>query len=159
MAVKLSFHERKWLLKCYWKVENVVEVQRRWRVEFGTPPPTRVTITRIRDKFEVVGTVQDVLKARCGRKRSPTDNESADAVMQVFARSPKKSSRQCSREIGIEESSVHRILRAQKWKSYIPRLVHALNEGDPGVRLQFCEWFLLKCDEREDFQDSIFVQI
>ena len=25
----------KWLLKCYWKVENVVEVQRRWRVEFG----------------------------------------------------------------------------------------------------------------------------
>ena len=62
MAVKLSFDERKWLLK-YWKFENV-EVQRRWRVEFGTPPPTRVTITRIRDKFEVNGTVQDVLKAR-----------------------------------------------------------------------------------------------
>ena len=32
--------------------------------------------------------------------------------------------RQCSSEIGIEESSVHRILRAQKWKPYIPRLVH-----------------------------------
>ena len=59
MAVKLSFDKRKWLLKCYWKVENV-EVQRRWRVEIGTPPPTRVTITRIRNKFEVDGTVQDV---------------------------------------------------------------------------------------------------
>ena len=94
MAVNLSFDERKWLPKCYWKVENVVEVQRRWRVEFDTPPPTRVTITRIRDKFEVDGTVQDVLKGRCGRKRSFTDNRSADAVMQVFfffARSPKKS--------------------------------------------------------------------
>ena len=87
MAVKLSFEERKWLLKCYWKVENVVEVQRRWRVEFGTPPPTRVTITRIRDKFEVDGTVQDVLKGRCGRKRSSTDNESAAAVMRVFQQS------------------------------------------------------------------------
>ena len=84
MAVKFSFDERKWLLKCYWKVENVVEVQRRWRVEFGTPPPTRVTITRIWDKFKVDGTVQDVLKGRCGRKRSSTDNESADAVMQVL---------------------------------------------------------------------------
>ena len=62
-------------------------LQRRWRVEFGTPSPTRVTITRIREKFEVDGTVQDVLKGRCGRKRSSTDNERADAVMQVFARS------------------------------------------------------------------------
>ena len=85
MAVKLSFDERKWLLKCYWKVENVVEVQLCWRVEFGTPPPTRVTITRIRDKFEVDGTVQVKLKSRCGRKRSSTNNESADAVLQVFA--------------------------------------------------------------------------
>ena len=34
--------------------------------------------------------------------------------MQVFARSPKNSLRQCSRDIGIEKSTVHRILRAQK---------------------------------------------
>ena len=36
LAVKLLFDECKWLLKCYWKVENVIEVQRRWRVEFDT---------------------------------------------------------------------------------------------------------------------------
>ena len=29
-----------------------------------------------------------MLKGRCGRKRISTDNESADAVMQDFARSP-----------------------------------------------------------------------
>ena len=73
--MKLSFDERKWLLKCYWKVENVVEVQRGWKVEFGTSPPKSVTITRIRDKFGVDETVHDVLKGRCGRKRSSTDNE------------------------------------------------------------------------------------
>ena len=65
MAVKLLFNEHKRLLKCSWKVEKVVEVQRRCRIEFGTPLPTRVTITRIRDKFQVDGTVQDVLKGRC----------------------------------------------------------------------------------------------
>ena len=73
MADKLLFDERKCLLKCYWKVENVVEVQRRWRIEFGTPPTTRVTITGIQDKFEVDGTVQDVFKGRCGRKGSATE--------------------------------------------------------------------------------------
>ena len=91
MAVKLSFDERKWLLTCYWKVENVVEVQQRWTVEFRTLPPTRVTITRIRDKFEVDGIAKDMLKGRCGRKRISTDNESVVAVMQVFTRSTKKS--------------------------------------------------------------------
>ena len=66
--------------------------------------------------FEVDGTLQDVLKGWCGRKRSSTDNESADTVMQVFARSPKKSLRQCSREIGVEKSSVHLIL-------YMPSMI------------------------------------
>ena len=91
MAVKLSFDELMWLLKCYWKVEHIIEVQRHWRFEFGTPPQTRVTITRIRDEFEVDGTVQDVLRGRCGRKRSSTDNECDDAVMKVFVQFPKKS--------------------------------------------------------------------
>ena len=119
--VKLSLDERKWLMKCYWKVENV-EIRWRWRVEFGTPPPTRVTITRIRWNGG------RYVEKSVGKKEKSTDNESANAVMQVFARSPKKSLRQCSREIGIEKSSVHQILRVQKWKSYIPRLVHAQNE-------------------------------
>ena len=74
MTVKLPFEERKWLEKCYWKVKNV-EVQRRWKVEFFTASPPWITITRIRDKFGVDGTVQDVLKGRCGRNRSSTDNE------------------------------------------------------------------------------------
>ena len=30
---------------------NDDDVQRRWRVEFGTTPPTRATITRTRDKL------------------------------------------------------------------------------------------------------------
>ena len=75
--------------------------------------------------------------------------------MLVFARSPKKSLREFSRETDIEKSSVHRILRAQIWRSYILILVHALNEEYPYRRLKFCEWFLHKCDEREDFKDSI----
>jgi hypothetical protein len=45
------------------KTESVVEVQRHRRNEFQTPPPTWVTITRLRDKFETDGTARDVNKA------------------------------------------------------------------------------------------------
>ena len=53
----MSFEERKAVLKWYFKFENISEVQRQWRNQFGTQPPTRLTIVHIRDKFEIDGTV------------------------------------------------------------------------------------------------------
>ena len=54
MADRLQFEERKFILKCYWKNENAVEVQRQLKRGFNKEPPTRVTITRIRDNFKLV---------------------------------------------------------------------------------------------------------
>ena len=71
MEVKLSFDGQKWLLKSYWKVENVVEVQLRWGVEFGTPPRIKVTITEIRDKFEVDGTYKLCRNVRAEERKVP----------------------------------------------------------------------------------------
>jgi hypothetical protein len=62
MAERLSFEQHKAVLKWYWKYENFKEVQRQWQNEFGTQPPTRRTIARIRDQFEADGTVNDVHK-------------------------------------------------------------------------------------------------
>jgi hypothetical protein len=45
-SLKLLFEQHKWILNCYWKKENVIEMQRRWRSEFGTPPTTPVAITK-----------------------------------------------------------------------------------------------------------------
>jgi hypothetical protein len=39
-AERLTFEKRKVILKGYWKFENVREVQRHWRREFVTDPPT-----------------------------------------------------------------------------------------------------------------------
>ena len=46
--VRLSFEERKQIIKWYWKFENVAAVRRQWRREYGTEPPSRLTITRLR---------------------------------------------------------------------------------------------------------------
>ena len=32
-----------------------------------------------------------------------------------------------------------------KWKNYIPRLSHALNDDDLGRRVEYCEWYLEQC--------------
>ncbi|GFQ65291.1 hypothetical protein TNCT_211921 [Trichonephila clavata] len=53
----------------------------------------------------------------------------------MFQRSPRKSLRQASREVGLSKSSVHRIMKRCQWRSYIPRLVHALNDDDPDQRV------------------------
>ena len=84
MAARLDFEERKFNLKCYWKYENAVEVQRQFRREFNKEPPTRVTITRIRDKFEADGTVQDVHKKRSGRPRTLTSPRKEERVLETF---------------------------------------------------------------------------
>jgi len=86
-GARSSFEERKAVLKWYFKFENS-EVQRQWRNEFGTQPPTRLTIARIRNKFEIDGTVGDVHKERFGRPRTATTLATSAAVLQQFTRSP-----------------------------------------------------------------------
>jgi hypothetical protein len=78
--INLNFEQSKWIVKCCSKTENVTEVQRRWKNEFGTPP-TRVTVTKIRDKFEVDGTVQNVSKGLYGSPRSSAHDESVATVL------------------------------------------------------------------------------
>jgi hypothetical protein len=43
----------------------------------------------------------------------------------------------CSRETGVCKIGVQPILRLEKRKSYTPRLLRALNEAQPGSRLNF----------------------
>ena len=81
---RLNFEERKFILKCYWKTENISEVQRRFRTEFQRDAPTRLTITRLRDKFEEEGTVKDVHKNHSGRPRSSTSPTKARGVIERF---------------------------------------------------------------------------
>lgn len=62
------------------------EVQRRWTCEFETTLPTQQTITRIRDKSEMCGTVNDMCKQGCVRPRTSMSEDTSATVLQQFKR-------------------------------------------------------------------------
>ena len=97
MVARLTFEEKKIILKYYWKHENAVEVQRQFRRMFKKEPPTRVTIPGIKDKFEADGTVENVSKKYSGRPRTSTGSTKEERVLETFHRSLRKSVPQASR--------------------------------------------------------------
>ena len=80
---------------------------RDWCLHFSTDPPTHLTIYRIRDKFEETGSVTDA--PRSGRPTMCT-KENMVTVSEAYARSPPKSLRRGSTEMGIKQTSLHKIL-------------------------------------------------
>ena len=105
-GARLTFEERKSILKCYIKFKNVAEVQRQWKREFQTQPRTRLTITRLCDKFDTHGTICDVHRGRSGRPRTAASPASSAIVLERFITSPRKSATQCVRETGVSSTSV-----------------------------------------------------
>ena len=106
MEPRLLFEQQKAILKWFWRTENVVEVQRRWRHEYRTEPPMQLTIARIRDKFETCGTVCDIHKGTSGRPCTSTSSTSSAMVLERFEHLPQKSTKQCAHETGISKTSV-----------------------------------------------------
>ena len=70
--------------------------------------------------------------------------------------SPQKSVRRLSRELEISCQSVHNLLRKKNFKPYIPRLFHALHDGDADRRVKFSEMFFDLMRNDENLQDELW---
>ena len=135
------------ILKQYWKTENSERVREQWIEIFATPPPPRLTIYRLRDKFEWTGSIHNA--PRSGQPITVTTQENEFEVAQIFTQSPQKSKhRAASSELSIERRSLGLLMNRVGLKMYTPRLIHtryildtynSLLEDDSDRRLQFCE--------------------
>ena len=76
--------------------------------------------------------------------------------MLSLERSPQKSSRRLASELMVSPSSVLRLLHKRNLIPYIPRLFHALYDGDADRRLQFAETFLQLVHEDDAFIDNVW---
>ena len=68
-----------------------------WQEAFHTPPSTRLTIYRLRNKFDITGYVSNAPKS--GRPKTSTTEENKTLVAVTFINSPKKIYKACFRSI------------------------------------------------------------
>ena len=101
------------------------------------------------------GTICDVHRGRSRRPLTTTSPVSLAMVLERFTTSPRKSATQCACDTVVSSTSVQRIMKAFKWKVYIPRLLHAINDNDPDHQMQFCEWFQQMVNKDEEFVTKI----
>jgi len=84
------------------KTESATAVQRAFRLRFSSQPPTRKSICRWSHQFEQIGCL-------CKGKssgRSRVSEEKVRRIQESFERSPHKSTRRASRDVGIPEPTV-----------------------------------------------------
>ncbi|GFW11463.1 hypothetical protein TNCV_3809821 [Trichonephila clavipes] len=70
VEVRLTLEQRKSILKWYLKFENISDVQWYWKQQYGTEPPTHLSIASLRDKLDTDGIIEDMHKGRSGQQRT-----------------------------------------------------------------------------------------
>ena len=89
------------------KTESATAVHRAFRLRFNIQPPTRKSIFRWNYQFEQIGCL--CKGKNSGRPR--VSEENVRRIQESFERSPHKSTRKASRELGIPQQPVWRVLR------------------------------------------------
>ena len=97
------------------KTESTTVVQRAFRLRFNIQPPTRKSICLWNHQFEQICCL--CKGKRSGRPR--VSEENVRRIQESFERSPRKSTRRASRELGIPQPTVWRVLRRRLLFSWV----------------------------------------
>ena len=155
MAFRLNVQQRIAAVKLYYQCDlNSALASRQLSEQFNIQAVQGRNIKAIVDKFERTGSVADA--PRSGRPKSTTTDEKGDQLEASLNRSPQKSVRRLSLELNISRQSVHNLLHKRNMKPYIPRLFHALHDGDADRRVEFSELLLDMMGNDPTLQDKIW---
>ena len=149
-----SFEHRVFAYETYLKNgESVTETQRLFKRRFNIGRhgnvPSRNSILRWVNALRTTGSL---LKAKPpGPVRTARTSENVDRVREAITRSPRRSVRQHSTELGISQSTMQRILHKDLvFQPYKIMTVQQLNPGDYQQRLSFCQTMLDMFEENEN---------
>lgn len=115
--------------------KSMRDIQHDFTVRFQKPSPPKPTILRWEKKLFAIGCIKD--KPRSGRPstRLETCVEAAASV----ERSPKKSIRKRSQELGVPYTTLHKHMKNDlKLKAFKPSFVNELSDNDMQKRHQAC---------------------
>ena len=151
-----SLEHRTKIVELYFKTGSIVLAQRAFKRELHRrDAPSKMSILRYVYQFRTEGSV-----APKHRIRSPTVRtiETIAAVSEAIQRSPRKSVRRLSQQIGKSRSSVHRILKKDLLLfPYKIQCVQELKEKDARTRMEFSNAFLRLCENDMSVIDNLFM--
>ena len=126
------------------KTESATAVQHVFLFCFDIQPPMRKSICHWNHQFEQIGCL-------CKGKSSGwprVSEENVRRIQESFEHSPRKSTRRASRELGIPQPTVWRVLRRRLlFKPYCLQLVQALRPNDKWKHVEFCDCMLQNMED------------
>lgn len=90
-----------------------------------------------------------------GRPRTARTEDNENLVAQAFVENPSQSAKRAAGQLDLSRTSLGRILKHLNFKIYRPRLLQQLNDDDFGKRVEFCEYYLIRCEAEPDFYRRI----
>lgn len=116
------------------------------------PIPSPSTISRIVRLFEDTGSVNKPTRGEVEEERNVANEINILAAVNL---DPNISVRQISADIGLAKSTIHRVLKKHKYRSYKYAPHQEILVSDAEKRAEFCEIMIDKCNNDENFVKNI----
>jgi len=135
------------------QLKSVTHVQRRARREWNVDPPTCKSIYEWDKTLRETGS----LISHTGKHpKQHVTEETVDRVRESFSRSPCKSNRQASTELGVPDSTVHNIVHKHlHLRAYNRQLLHYIKPDDLRKRTDFAVEMLSRPEENDNYLDLV----
>ena len=155
---RYTLQQRIEIIKIHYKNgENLAVTVRKTKAFLGRrEAPCRTAIQKLVEKFELLGQVSDVKNKTRARRSRTTENIAA--VAQSVEENPGLSIPRRSLELGIPQTSLHRILHKDLGlKAYKVQLTQELKPADHQQRRVFADWVLEMHENDPEFHRKIIL--
>lgn len=129
--MSLSIEERVKLAVWYEWSRSVVDVQRRYRQQFGRTPPSKDTIHKWHTRLMETGSVCDAQRDR------QSSSEGQAAVRKHFEAQPMSSQRQAVKALNVSRGFIQKALKDYGFHPYKLQVLHQLSPEDFAQRVSF----------------------
>jgi len=122
--IHLSLEQKIRMVHYFGHFNTIKEMQRAWKQEFGTLPPTPCTFVLVNKKFDKTGSVESLTSSNPGRAPSVDPKYVANFIIETLKKDPTRTNKSIADELGITPYNLERI-----WKSQgVPTRAFALAE-------------------------------
>ena len=157
-----TIQQKTFFVEQYFATKSYQSVQIQFRKHFLCCNfPSKSTIVRWVTKFREHGTVVDLCSKATGgtysgRKKSARTEENIAAVRNSVGRSPKKSVRRYSQELGMTRESLRCVLMSDlHLYAYKIQIKQQLTDADKKKRLIMYEWFFNVLEHDKNFLGNV----